>query len=99
VQGSTVGQGQTVKLLPVGAEASLRVSWLSYSRVWIDETEIGIAAGWRRYSGLGKHCNVWQFWIICSVVLYSVQWAPKALQFFAVSDCLQCGALWNENNT
>ena len=24
------------------------------------------------YSGLRKCCNVWQFWIICSVVLYSV---------------------------
>jgi hypothetical protein len=23
------------------------------------------------YSGLEKHCNVWQFWIICSVVLYN----------------------------
>jgi reverse transcriptase-like protein len=26
-----------------------------------------------RYSGLGKCCNVWQFWIIYSVVLYSVE--------------------------
>jgi len=25
------------------------------------------------YSGLGKHCNTWQFWIICSVVLYGVE--------------------------
>ncbi len=25
------------------------------------------------YSGLGKCCNVWQFWISCSVVLYSVE--------------------------
>ncbi len=25
------------------------------------------------YSELGKCCNVWQFWIICSVVLYSVE--------------------------
>jgi hypothetical protein len=25
------------------------------------------------YSGLRKHHNVWQFWIICSVVLYSVE--------------------------
>jgi hypothetical protein len=24
------------------------------------------------YSGLRKHCNFWQFWITCSVVLYSV---------------------------
>jgi hypothetical protein len=24
-----------------------------------------------KYSGLRKHCNVQQFWIICSVVLYS----------------------------
>jgi hypothetical protein len=26
-----------------------------------------------KYSGLRKCCNVWQFWIICSVVLYSVE--------------------------
>src|SRR5229473_922856 len=30
-------------------------------------------ACWICYSELGKHCNVWQFWIICSVVLYSVE--------------------------
>jgi hypothetical protein len=28
-----------------------------------------------------------------------IQWAPKALQCFAVSDCLQCGALWHGNHT
>jgi hypothetical protein len=28
---------------------------------------------WLAYSGLGKCCNVWQFWIIYSVVLYSVE--------------------------
>jgi hypothetical protein len=28
-----------------------------------------------------------------------VQWAPKALQCFAVLDCLQCGALWHGNHT
>jgi hypothetical protein len=28
-----------------------------------------------------------------------VQWAPKVLQCFAVSDCMQCGALWNGNQT
>jgi hypothetical protein len=27
-----------------------------------------------------------------------LQWAPKVLQCFAVSDCLQCGALWNETH-
>jgi hypothetical protein len=32
--------------------------------------------------------------------LYKViQWAPKVLQCFTVSDCLQCGALWNGNHT
>jgi hypothetical protein len=29
----------------------------------------------------------------------SIQWAPKVLQCFAVSDCLQCGALWSGNHT
>ena len=24
------------------------------------------------YSGLQKHCNVWQFWIACDVALYSM---------------------------
>jgi hypothetical protein len=28
-----------------------------------------------------------------------LQWAPKVLQCFAVSDCLQCGALWHGNHT
>jgi hypothetical protein len=28
-----------------------------------------------------------------------IQWALKALQCFAVSDCMQCGALWNGNYT
>jgi hypothetical protein len=33
------------------------------------------------------------------ILAYHVQWAPKALQCFAVSDCMQCGALWNGNHT
>jgi hypothetical protein len=28
-----------------------------------------------------------------------LQWAPKALQCFAVSVCMQCDALWNGNHT
>jgi hypothetical protein len=28
-----------------------------------------------------------------------IQWASKVLQYFAVSDCMQCGTLWNGNHT
>jgi hypothetical protein len=37
------------------------------------KVQLGLAGGRDEgiYSGLRKHCNVWQFWIICSVVLYS----------------------------
>jgi hypothetical protein len=26
-----------------------------------------------KYSGLEKHCNIWQFQIICNVALYRVE--------------------------
>jgi hypothetical protein len=34
-----------------------------------------------------------------TTTLQAIQWAPKVLQCFAVSDCMQCGALWNGNYT
>jgi hypothetical protein len=38
-------------------------------------------------------------WAGATSLVMVLQWAPKVLQCFAVSDCLQCGALWNGHHT
>ncbi len=52
------------------------VKWIGYpeaDNTWEPADQVHAPQLIKAYSELRKRCNVWQFWIICSVVLYSVK--------------------------
>ena len=45
------------------------------NKILVSDKALFLQISWTHlhtYSGLQKHCNVWQFWIACDVALYSI---------------------------